>query len=195
MSKAKKTKQYIIDKTSTLFNKQGFKGTSLSDMTKATDLTKGSIYGNFSNKEEVATAVFNHNYQNLIKKFAVNLNLAHTSIEKLEAFLDTYDAIYEDIIELGGCPILNNAVDADDTNENLKILSIKAFVDWNIKIISIIEEGKNTKEIYSAVDAEYYADLFVSLIEGGLLLSKTTGEKRYFVHAISHLRTIIKDTF
>jgi len=36
-------------------------GTSLSDMTDATGLTKGSIYGNFNSKDEVALAAFDHN--------------------------------------------------------------------------------------------------------------------------------------
>jgi AcrR family transcriptional regulator len=37
----------------------------MSDLTDATGLTKGSICGNFSNKEEVALAVFDYNYQKI----------------------------------------------------------------------------------------------------------------------------------
>ena len=195
MSKAKRTKWYIIEKTAELFNKKGFVGTSLHDLTNATQLTKGSIYGNFKNKEDVAVAAFNHNYQNLIKRFGSKLSEKSNAIDKLQVFLDTYAAIYDDIISLGGCPILNNAVDADDTNETLFTLSKKAFSDWNKNIKSIIEQGKKNKEIFDAVDAQYYADLFIANIEGGLLLAKSTGEKRYFSHAIQHLRKIIEDTF
>ena len=195
MSKAKKTKWYIVEKTADLFNKQGFSGTSLNDLTTATKLTKGSIYGNFSNKEEVAIAAFNHNYQKLIKKFSINLGNTVSAKTKLEVFLETYESLYDEIIASGGCPILNNAVDADDTNSNLSKLSNKAFRDWNLNIKSIINTGKSSKEIYSAIDSEYYADLFVATIEGGLLLAKSTGEKRYFDHAIEHLKSIIKDSF
>ena len=100
MSKAKRTKWYIIEKTSETFNKKGFIGTSMSDLTKATGLTKGSIYGNFTNKEEVAITAFNHNYQNLIKRFSSNLNKESTSKGKLLAFLATYEDVYNDIIDL-----------------------------------------------------------------------------------------------
>ena len=51
MSKAKRTKWYIIEKTAEIFNKKGFSGTSLTDLTSATQLTKGSIYGNFEAEE------------------------------------------------------------------------------------------------------------------------------------------------
>jgi AcrR family transcriptional regulator len=40
MSKAEKTKQFIIEKTATLFNTKGYISTSLSDITQATGLTK-----------------------------------------------------------------------------------------------------------------------------------------------------------
>ena len=195
MKKSKKTKRYIVEKTAEIFNKKGFAGTSLSDLTSATNLTKGSIYGNFKNKEEVAISVFNFNYQNLIKRFAVKLSQETTSIGKLHAFVDQYMEAYEDLIQLGGCPILNNAVESDDTNENLHNLSMKAFSDWNKNISSIIRKGINDKEIYSSIDANSYADLFVITIEGGLLLAKSTGEKHYFDHAIQHLKTIINESF
>ena len=58
MKKSLRTRQHIIQTTSKLFNKQGFAGTSLSDLSSATGLTKGGIYGNFKNKEEVALEVF-----------------------------------------------------------------------------------------------------------------------------------------
>jgi AcrR family transcriptional regulator len=195
MSKAKKTRRYIVEKTAEIFNKKGFAGTSLTDLTKATSLTKGSIYGNFKDKEEVAEAAFNFNYQNLIKRFMPNLSAARTAKEKLHAFLNTYEQLYDSLMDVGGCPILNNAVDADDTNEKMKQLSVKAIADWETNLVSLINFGMEQKEIYSSIDARFYADLFISTIEGSLMLSKVTGEKRYFAHAIKHLRTIIDDVF
>jgi AcrR family transcriptional regulator len=60
MSKSERTKNYIIEKAAPIFNTKGFAGTSLSDLTEATGLTKGSIYGNFENKEEIAIQVFKY---------------------------------------------------------------------------------------------------------------------------------------
>src|ERR1700722_8888899 len=61
ISKAERTRQFIIEKTAPIFNKKGYAGTSLSDITAATGLTKGSIYGNFADKDEVALAAFDYN--------------------------------------------------------------------------------------------------------------------------------------
>lgn len=195
MSKAKKTKRYITERTAEIFNKKGYVGTSLADLTHATNLTKGSIYGNFQNKEEVAIAAFNYNYQKLIKKFASKSSENKSSKEKLISFLNVYEEMFDDLMSIGGCPILNNAVDADDTNSNLSVLSVKAFKDWGINLENIINAGKTAKEIYSAIDAQHYADLIIATIEGSLMLSKVTGEKHYFDHAIQHLKSIVEDEF
>ena len=60
MTKSEKTKNFIIEKTIPIFIRKGYEGTSLSDIEEATNLSKGSIYGNFANKEEVILAVFDH---------------------------------------------------------------------------------------------------------------------------------------
>lgn len=191
MKKSKKTERYIIEKTANIFNKKGFIGTSLSDLTSATNLTKGSIYGNFKNKEDVAVAAFNFNYQNLIKRFRSRMSAESSAKGKLTAFLDIYIDSYEYLMQLGGCPILNNAVDTDDTNDSLNGLSVKAFEDWNRNLRTIIAQGIEDQEISETIDPEMYTDLFIVCIEGGLLLSKSTGKKRYFDHAMAHLKDIV----
>jgi TetR/AcrR family transcriptional repressor of nem operon len=62
LSKADRTRQFIIETTASIFNTKGYAGTSMSDITEATGLTKGAVYGNFGNKEDVALAVFDYNH-------------------------------------------------------------------------------------------------------------------------------------
>ncbi len=47
MTKAEKTKQFILEKAAVLFNQNGYAGTSMDDIMKATGLSKGALYGNF----------------------------------------------------------------------------------------------------------------------------------------------------
>ena len=54
ISKSEKTTKYIIETVAPIFNRKGYAATSMSDLTAATGLTKGAIYGNFKNKEELA---------------------------------------------------------------------------------------------------------------------------------------------
>ncbi|RZL47658.1 MAG: TetR/AcrR family transcriptional regulator, partial [Pedobacter sp.] len=115
MSKAERTKSFIIEKTASIFNKKGFAGTSLNDMTAATGLTKGSIYGNFANKDEVAIAVFDYNLQKLNACVAAQFSKQKTAKDKLMVYVNNYEEIFNSSCDDGGCPILNTATDADDT--------------------------------------------------------------------------------
>ena len=61
LKKSARTRQFIVEKSAPIFNKKGYSGTSLHDLTEATGLTKGGIYGNFENKDEIAAAAFEFN--------------------------------------------------------------------------------------------------------------------------------------
>ena len=49
LTKSEKTTKYIIETVAPIFNKKGYEATSMKDITSATSLTKGAIYGNFKN--------------------------------------------------------------------------------------------------------------------------------------------------
>ena len=191
MSKAKRTKQFIIDRTAVLFNKKGFAGTSLTDLTDATGLTKGSIYGNFHDKQEVAIAAFNHNHQILIKQISTKMAKEQDSVGKLLAMIKAYENICDEMLDYGGCPIINTAIDADDTNKLLHDRTIKAFADWKHSIVSILSKGKQQKEVADSVDESSIAELLIVQIEGGLALAKATGNKSYFTNATAHARQLL----
>ena len=53
MRNATATKQKILIESANLFNTQGYKATSISDITKATGLTKGAIYRHFESKQDL----------------------------------------------------------------------------------------------------------------------------------------------
>jgi len=120
MTKAAKTRQLIIEKTSSLFNVKGYAGTSLSDMTMATGLTKGSIYGNFKNKDEVAIAVYDYNTCRITHALREETDSKESATDKLYAITNYYRTNWKRMFERGGCPILNTAIEADDNLPFLK---------------------------------------------------------------------------
>ncbi len=88
--KAERTRQLIIEKTAPLFNKKGFDGTTLSDMEKATGLTKGSLYGNFRDKDEIASEAFQYSMRKVKLLVREKVDAVVTNKEQLEALLDFY---------------------------------------------------------------------------------------------------------
>jgi len=174
MSKADLTRQLIIEKTATIFNKKGFAGTSLSDITNATGLTKGSIYGNFENKEEVALAVFKYNAGELWKK-KENWIAGHSDAKsKLTALINFYRKNWKELFENGGCPVMNAATDADDVMPLIKERVKKTVENWVNNVAKILQEGIEQNTFKPTINTMEYSRLFIMMIEGGILLSKIT---------------------
>src|SRR3954463_1764427 len=146
MSKAEKTRQFIVEKTAPIFNTKGYAGTSLTDMTEATGLTKGSVYGNFANKEEVALAAFEHNWKRVQATVRAEMDQRKTSREKLMALAGVYENPQSHDFPEGGCPLLNTAVEADDAHPALREKATSAFLAWKKHIIKVVEAGIAARE-------------------------------------------------
>lgn len=187
MPKLENSRQFIIEKTAPVFNKNGYEGTSLSDIKEATGLTKGAVYCNFKDKKELALEALDYNLKKLKSVFITYVSAKDHSTDKLKAFITAYQSIFDEVLFEGGCPILNSATDADDTNPELFSRVKVSLYEWRESIVSIIESGKNKSQIKASTDAESFADAFISLIEGGVLLSKTLNSRK---HIESNLKTI-----
>jgi TetR/AcrR family transcriptional repressor of nem operon len=173
MSKAEKTRQFIIEKTAPIFNTKGYAGTSLNDMTACTGLTKGSIYGNFANKDEVALAAFDYNLQQVGNIIADQMSKVDAVKDKLLVYVTVYSNCLKQTFPTGGCPILNTA--------------IAAIFSWKSKITKLIEKGIENKEFNTAIDPEEIALTIIAMIEGGTMLAKLTGK---YDHRKSVMRSV-----
>lgn len=194
MTKAEKTRNFIIEETATIFNKKGYAATSLTDITKATGLTKGSIYGNFKSKEEVGLAAFEFNAHWLQTKIKEHFEKSYaTQKEKLLSLTEFYKIQWPVIFEHGGCPLLNAAVDADDTFPDLAISVKNSFHQWASVIEKVLEDGKEKKEFKNDIDVVEYAYLIIMLIEGGIILAKTTHHFNHLNNALARVVRIIDE--
>lgn len=179
MSKAERTRQFIVEKTAPLFNTKGYAGTSLSDMTDATGLTKGSIYGNFANKDEVALAVFDHNWSRVQALLRTAMAKHLSARAQLLALVDVYENSHLHGFPEGGCPLLNTAIEADDTHPELRSRAAAAFRAWKKHLTSVIEMGVASREFRAEVDAEQVAVTLIALIEGAVMIARLTGQPKH----------------
>lgn len=194
MSKAERTRQFIIEQTAPVFNKQGYVGTSISDLTAATGLTKGAIYGNFENKEEVALAAFEHNLAYVSNGLRASAARTASAREKLLAVPRFYRHAYPELRARGGCPILNTAVEVDDAplTTPLRRRVEETLRGWRSNLVSIIQAGQQAGELRAGIDAAHYATVFMALIEGGVLLANATGEAQALYTTLDHLEHLIE---
>jgi len=190
-NKANRTKQHIIETASPIFNSKGYYGTTLSDLTEATGLTKGAIYGNFKDKEELAVKAFNHNVRLVMGKIRIVLEEIESPLAKLYALTNFYRSYFKGQIPMGGCPILNVGVDTSKINPLLNIRVKDVAKKLQSAIAEIIEDGKQKEEIRESVNSDQIARRIFSIIEGGVFTSTLFGEDQYLKDMMNHLDEFI----
>ncbi|WP_412469073.1 TetR/AcrR family transcriptional regulator [Pedobacter sp. KLB.chiD] len=191
MTKAEKTRNFIVEKTAPIFNMKGYAGTSLNDITAATGLTKGSIYGNFANKDEVALAAFDYNLKNIVSGVEAEMSRQKDVKGKLLVYINIYQNLFGGMVAAGGCPILNTAIDADDTHPALKARALKAVLNWKNRIMKLVEAGIDAKEIDADYNPEQIALTIIALIEGGIMISRLTAKPAHWNLIMDSLKNYV----
>ena len=192
LTKAEKTSQFIVEKTAAIFNRNGYTGTSLSDITEATGLTKGAIYGNFTNKEELALAAFNYTIKYQMDKIREIVKTIESPLAKLYAITNFHRTYYDKLDEYGGCPIVNVGIDANHTNPAL-FSRVKQVIDrMQNSLASIIEEGIFKNEIRDDISAMKYGVRIYSLIQGAIFTAMMSNDEQSLIDMMNHVDDMIQ---
>jgi TetR/AcrR family transcriptional regulator, transcriptional repressor for nem operon len=195
LSKADKTRQYIIEKAAPIFNTKGYSATSMNDILAATGLAKGGIYGNFKSKDEIAVAAFEFAYEKLKAAISFKTKQEETAIGKLLSILKFYRNYTISPVVEGGCPLLNTAIDADDTNISLKLKAAAALKESLGYIEYIIKKGIENSEFNKKLNASKEAELFFAIIEGGIMMSKLSDNPKILNNILENLKEQVENRF
>ncbi|WP_103068452.1 TetR/AcrR family transcriptional regulator [Aquimarina sediminis] len=186
------TSEFIIETIAPIFNKKGYVGTSLSDLTKATKLTKGALYCNFKNKEELAIKAFRYNAKNALHPLFVQLSKHETSLAKLKTITNYYRHFYNIANKRGGCPILNIGIDAKHNSPALFNEAKKEASKLTQGFAKIIQNGIDTSEFNASIDAFKYARNFYAMIEGAVFMAMMYNDDKYLTDAMDLIDDIIE---
>lgn len=189
------TRDFILQKVAPIFNKKGYAGTSLSDLTDATGLTKGAIYFYFTNKQELAVEAFKLNVKKVTSPLAAHLSQHVNSIEKLQVLTNYYRNYYNIIIDNGGCPILNVGADSNNINPALFDTVKKVSKRLEKDLITIIQNGVNNREIRPNIDADMYGKNIYAMIEGSIFMAITRYDGSYINNMMDMIDQLIQEKF
>lgn len=190
-SKSENTKQLIIESTASLFNTKGYAGTSINDLMQVTGLSKGCIYGNFENKDEIALRVFDYNFGKITQHMKERIIATDNSIERLLVYPNTYKNYFRYPYLQAGCPILNTATEVDDTHPKLRKSVQKALDIWRTSIENQVDRGILRNEIIEDANPEEIAVIMISMIEGAFMQAKVNNRMMELSIAMAFLEKLI----
>lgn len=194
MSKAQQTKARIIQQAAAVFNQKGYAGSSIADIMEATGLKKGGIYNHFQSKDELALAAFDYAVSLMSQEVWNAVKTKRNAIARLQALVSSYLVYIETPPIVGGCPILNTAIEADDSESPLRDRAILAINNWRNLIVRIINQGIKKGEIPATIEPDTVATIIICNIEGAIMMSQLEKNSVHLERAVSHLQQYIQKT-
>lgn len=192
MSKGEQTREKILASSAQLFNRQGYAGASLADIMRETGLEKGGIYNHFSSKEQLALEAFDYAYSLIKRRVKIALTGKFDAFERLVALVEVFEGIVEDPPVVGGCPILNTAIEADDSNVALRDRARNAMDEWLDTFHRIINKGMERQQLRPGLNAEEIATIMISTLEGAVMLSSLYKDPIHIKRAAAHINRYLE---
>ncbi|MEZ2334684.1 TetR/AcrR family transcriptional regulator [Mucilaginibacter sp. RCC_168] len=184
MLRSEANRKIIIEKAAGMFNERGIAGTPVDDILKVTNLSKSSFYGIFPGKAELSYATVDYMLGRIVDARNAAIAQGDTPKDKILSFMKFVKNPISSIID-GGCPVINLAVESDDTNPIIK-QKVRTMIEYSIKIFStILQEGIDCGQLSDKLNPEEFAQrLFIS-IEGANAICRVLG-------SIKPMQTILK---
>lgn len=190
-TKGELTREMIIRRAARVFNQRGYSGTSIADLVEETGLERGGIYNHFRNKDELALAAFEYAASLRGKHLRDCFQRIRLAPDRLIGAAEVFLDMLENPELPGGCPVLNTAVEADDTHPELKARAQIAMDDLRGMIEQVVKEGLERGEIKPQTNPRQAATMFIALLEGGLMMSKLYDDTSYLQQVVAFLSDYI----
>lgn len=183
----------ILHQAGGLFNSHGYKATSIGHITAASGFTKGAIYRHFKNKEKLEEEALGYlsgiMFENLTKRIKAQKNAG----DKLRTIVNFFESYISKPPIKGGCPLLNAAVEADDSNPLLRKKANSILEILKDSIYHILNRGIEFGQIKKNIDKNYLSTIMIASLEGGIMMSKLVRSDKDIRIVIKHLEGMIRE--
>ena len=191
-TKGSRTRQRIVELAAPVFNRQGYVGASMRDLTDATGLEKGGIYNHFGSKEQLALEAYDYALSRTTDGLARSQDGATDAVDRLQRMIQAFAKFARQPAIAGGCPIMNTAIEADDTHPELRDRARGSMTLWHRLVGRIVKDGIADGTLEPGTDPYPLAALITGSLEGGLMLSRLYDDPTFIDRIVDHLSTHVE---
>jgi AcrR family transcriptional regulator len=192
MTKGQETKEKIIEKAAELFNTKGYAASSMNDIMEATGLKKGGIYNHFQSKDEIAAEAFEYAVKRTGGIMFKKISACTTGRKKILVIIEHFESVFNNAPLPGGCPLMNTAIEADNSMPIMRRKVAKAFKQFESFTEKIIQEAIAEGDMKTSYGAGELATLIISTLEGALMLSQIKQSSEPLQIAGKYLKSFLK---
>ncbi len=170
-----------------VFWRQGYHATSVKDLTAATHLQPGSLYGTFQNKRALFIAALVAYFSGIRERIQSCLHNGESPLGRLRAF---FDMLIEEMVcdpDNKGCLLVNTLLEtpAEDTEINRRVSDM--FAEVETEFARVLQEAQAAGELDPNRDPQALARLLIAGIYGLRVYHKTRPDARQLHEIIDNL--------
>ncbi|MBY5819591.1 TetR/AcrR family transcriptional regulator [Rhizobium leguminosarum bv. viciae 248] len=200
MRKGEETRTRILDVAEAAVLQKGFGGTSIEELIAETGITKSGFFYHFRDKNELAKALLNRYIENDERIYDEIFSRARELAgDPLQSFLLGLKLLSELLSDLPnghpGCLVAGICYYERLFDREIQEINRNAVLAWRRRFGRMIRDIVAVYPLREPVDVDQLADMVSSVLEGGIVLSKTLKEPNTLAEQVLMLRTFVKMLF
>jgi TetR/AcrR family transcriptional repressor of nem operon len=188
------TRERIIEVAEQLLFRQGYSGTSLSDIMQATQLTKGAFFHHFKNKHELAHTVLTRwadNDDALVYEFTQRAaDLADDPLQEAIIFIKLFEEWLSKLEQpSNGCLFASFTYESERFEPDMHDYICERLRAW-MELYSGIFDRLAASRTAAAPDitGESLTEMVATIFEGALLLGRAFNDRLFLVRQLQQFR-------
>jgi len=179
--KSRETREAILSACLMLFAKHGFANTSIDDIGRSVNITKGAVYWHFQSKEELFQAILERIRDRWQQMILQPVSAEKSASARLQLLFDRYSQLFHETPEI--CVFLQRILLEDDQTFAPQVAAV--FRKTARFIGRILEEGKVSNEFRGNFDS--------SLVAHGMLGSLSGATQQSIANQSLSLESLIQE--
>lgn len=186
-----------LDAALALFWRNGYLGTSMTELTNAMGISKPSLYAAFGNKEELYLLALKHYRQKYLTQHSDALAAEPDLRKALQIFLRSIVTMITSPELPGGCMVVNSATACDASGLPGRVIeALTETVDptsFSLTKKRLQDELKQ-RHLPEGTSIEQLADYFATLMSGMAVMAKVGVSRERLFGIIDHALHVLPDT-
>ena len=187
------TKKKIVEESLQLFARKGYFSTSISDILRATGLTKGGLYSHFPSKEAIWYAVYD-------EAAAIWRSVVFEGVREIKDPLERVDKVICNVMENylggnifdGGSFLVPMLVELSGQSDTMSRHILEGFNGFSKLLSSWLEEADKAGNIKSKLNYKEISDFLIISFNGAVTFYRATRDPIVWKSTMNQLREYVK---
>lgn len=189
-SKSAMSRERILVGARDLILARGYSAMTVDAVCEAAGITKGGFFYHFDSKDALGEAALSKFWNDAEERQSkAPFNDAPDPIKFLECYLDFAIEAYQDPELRKGCMLAIFTIELAESNEQLFKAASRYFAEWQATLLEMFERASNYAG--KKIDARAWSDLYITTLEGALLLSKSNSDPGAIKRSLTLFKSLI----